>query len=172
MSKPKQKGLCKACLQAEIDIEHLEKKLSEAEDVANREANLRAAIEIGHESLSDQLAAAQRERDAYKAEFARALACVDEVFQLGIDYTPPILPDYSWAGQDKFEEVKRLARDYKSAIARLAAAEALLKEAVECWLDEGWNALGEDFPEVTIPKRWFIEAAKAGGHDGRPASST
>ena len=31
MSKKKAKGPCKACLQAEIDIEHLEKKLAAAE---------------------------------------------------------------------------------------------------------------------------------------------
>lgn len=86
----------------------------------------------------------------YKEVFGHALACVDEVFQECCERPNPILKGYSIAGRCKFEEVKRLARDY-------VACRSLLREAHR--IRAVRDICGTSWSETV--KR--VLAAKAGG---------
>lgn len=74
--------------------------------------------------LTDRITKTESSLDQYMQMFDHALDCVNEVFQECSDNPNPILKDYAKLGADKFEEVKRLACDYKMALERLAEAEA------------------------------------------------
>lgn len=81
-----------------------------------------------------------RKCDQFKQLFYEALEPVDEVFQESRDNPNPILNDYVQLGENKFEAVKRLAKDYvdlKAENERLKA-EVESKEQTLRYVDE-WS---------------------------------
>ena len=63
---------------------------------------------------------------SYKEMLHDALECVDKCFQSRSDREPPILPDFCLAGDNKFEAVVRLARDYAKLSAQLEKCKKII----------------------------------------------
>lgn len=75
----------------------------------------------------------EAELATYKQLYVKALACVDQVFQVCAEIPHPILPDYCQVGGDKFEAVIRLAKDYRQLKAALAPFIAVTKGIPDNW---------------------------------------
>jgi len=79
--------------------------------------------------LREQLSDTQHELENYKRAFGKALSCVDSVFQP--QSTPEaILPEFCTIGDDKFEAVPRLAKEFLALKQQL---ERVTKERDEAW---------------------------------------
>lgn len=75
-------------------------------------AAARAEIKETAERIRADLNAARAELGQYKQSHDRAIECVDRVFQVRSDRPPPLLPDFLTLGDDKFEGVEALAKEY------------------------------------------------------------
>ena len=75
--------------------------------------SLAGRLRVAMDGLRSMLDGAYRETAMYRTLFERALASVDCAFQVDSGKPSPILPDYCRLGEDKFEAVERLAKDYR-----------------------------------------------------------